>query len=109
MPETYEIKFNGHRLTAVLDHATAADIVQANGQVLMIPAGCNTVKLPFRALNGNAVLAYAQRGFAPLASDNEMQINGTGAVILEDSADMDDDIAFAILEEWMKEVTGDEV
>lgn len=102
--ETYNLTFNGHRITAVLDHLTALDIVRANGYELTIPSGCNTVTLLLRNRTGNAVLAIRQTGFTPCREDNEQEVNGATCYILEESAALPDAAAGEILKQFLSEV-----
>lgn len=82
--ETHHIIFEGHSITAVLDHSMACEVVRTAGiEPPQIPAGCNTVLRSFRTAEGRDALYIAQLGFAPIAGDNEQQVNGAMCLILQ--------------------------
>lgn len=65
------------QISTELDHTKALSIYQAAGHPFpAIPAGANTRTEPFITTNGLPAVLVNQRGFSPIATDNEEQING---------------------------------
>lgn len=83
-PEYHDLPFDGHLIRAVLDDATAFDILAGAGATPPeIPPGCNTVSLHFTDAAGRACLYVGQRGFARTREDNEQPVNGAVVFILQ--------------------------
>lgn len=102
MPETHAITFEGHQILAVLDHASAVDILEVAGHSPpVIPRGCNTVLMLFKTAEGRRALAVNQTAFAPEAKDDEREVNGCLVLILQDTT-VNDEAAEAILEAFFQ-------
>lgn len=97
--EHYQFTVEGRRITAVLDHATACDVLSVAGVAIpAIPPGCNTVDMPFTTAAGKRALAVNQLGFRPEARDNEHEVNGLMVLILDDGTGLSDDAADHLLQ-----------
>jgi hypothetical protein len=84
--ETHDITFEGVHLRLHSSHADADRILAENGwQIPSIPDGCNTALFYFQTKEGLQALAVNQRAFAPLASDNEQEVNGCTVLLCLDS------------------------
>ena len=86
-PETIHFKVFGAPLRAHLAHAEVLAILAAAGvPVPTIPAGCNTVRANLTLPSGEHALFSMQRGFAPIARDDEHEVNGALLLVLADAA-----------------------
>jgi hypothetical protein len=84
--ETLHFKVFGAPLQAHLAHAEVLAILAAAGvPVPTIPAGCNTVRANLTLPSGEHALFSMQRGFAPVARDDEHEVNGALLLVLADS------------------------
>jgi len=85
--ETLHFKVFGAPLRAHLAHAEVLAILAAAGvPVPAIPAGCNTVRANLTLPSGEHALFSLQRGFAPVARDDEHEVNGALLLVLADAA-----------------------
>jgi hypothetical protein len=85
--ETLHFKVFGAPLRAHLAHAEVLAILAAAGvPVPTIPAGCNTVRANLTLPSGEHALVSMQRGFAPIARDDEHEVNGALLLVLADAA-----------------------
>jgi hypothetical protein len=85
MIEIREITFQGVQLRVHSSHADADRILAESGwRVPQIPDGCNTALFYFQTKDGLQALAVNQRGFNPVAQDNEQQVNGCTVMICLD-------------------------
>src|SRR5262245_33400885 len=86
MSERYEINFGAHRILIISEHSEALKALRAAGlECPTIPSGCNTVLFPFTTKGGARALAINQKGFIPVASDNEQEVNGCLLYVLGES------------------------
>lgn len=86
-PETIYFTVFGAPLRAHLAHAEVLAILAAAGvPVPAIPAGCNTVRADITLPSGEHALFSLQRGFAPVARDDEHEVNGALLLVLADVA-----------------------
>ena len=86
-PETIHFKVFGAPLRAHLAHAEVLAILAAAGvPVPAIPHGCNTVRANLTLPSGEHALFSMQRGFAPVARDDEHEVNGALLIVLADGA-----------------------
>jgi hypothetical protein len=86
-PETLTFTIFGAPLRAHLAHADVLAILSAAGlPVPTIPAGCNTVRANITLPGGEHALVSLQRGFAPIARDDEHEVNGALLLVLADAA-----------------------
>lgn len=84
-PETINFTVNGAPATAHLSHSDVCAILAVAGIPLpVIPAGCNTVRANLNLLSGEHALVFVQRGFAPVARDDEREVNGALLIVLAD-------------------------
>ena len=82
-PEIHSLDYKGVRLRTHLTHADALAHMQRAGLApAPIPPGCNTVLQPFTLASGETALAICQRGIAPIARDDERQVNGWSLLVL---------------------------
>jgi hypothetical protein len=85
--ETLHFTVFGAPLRAHLAHAEVLAILAAAGvPVPAIPAGCNTVRANLTLPSGEHALFSLQRGFAPVARDDEHEVNGALLLVLADAA-----------------------
>ena len=85
--ETLTFTLFGAPLRAHLAHAEVFAILAAAGvPVPTIPAGCNTVRANITLPSGEHALFSLQRGFAPVARDDEHEVNGALLLVLADAA-----------------------
>ena len=86
-PETIHFKVFGAPLRAHLAHAEVLAILAAAGiPIPTIPVGCNTVRANITLPSGEHALFSMQRGFAPVARDDEHEVNGALLIVLADGA-----------------------
>ena len=86
-PETLSFTVKGAPLRAHLSHADVLAILDAAGIPLPpIPAGCNTVRANRVLPSGEQALVFVQRDFAPVARDDEREVNGALLIVLADAA-----------------------
>jgi len=86
-PEIHSFDFRGAPIRAHLSHADVVAILRTHGRDLpAIPPGCNTVSTEITLGSGERALVCVQGGFAPLASDNEQEVNGAVLLVLADPA-----------------------
>ena len=82
-PEIHTLDYKGALLRAHLTHSEVLTQLAAAGVApLPIPAGCNTVLQPLTLAAGETALAICQRGIAPIARDDERQVNGWSLLVL---------------------------
>jgi len=97
-PEIHTFLFHGAPIRAHLSHRDALSHILAAGVTpANIPDGFNTVEQDIVLSTGETALAVCQRRFAPIASDNENEVNGWMLIVLADPAWSGDD-AKAILQ-----------
>lgn len=85
--ETLHFTVFGAPLRAHLAHAEVlAILAAARVPVPAIPAGCNTVRANLTLPSGEHALFSLQRGFAPVARDDEHEVNGALLLVLADAA-----------------------
>jgi hypothetical protein len=85
--ETLRVNVSGAPLRAHLAHAEVLAILAAAGvPVPAIPTGCNTVRADITLPSGEHALFSMQRGFSPVARDNEHEVNGALLLVLADAA-----------------------
>jgi hypothetical protein len=83
--EIHRIPFAGVELEIHSTHSDADRILEESGwKIPEIPDGCNTALFYFETKDGLQALAINQRGFAPLAKDNEQEVNGCTVMICLD-------------------------
>lgn len=83
--EALKFTVNGAPMRAHLSHADVCGILAAAGIPLpAIPAGCNTVRANLTLPSEEHALVFVQRGFAPIARDNEREVNGALLLVLAD-------------------------
>ena len=83
--ETLHFTVFGAPLRAHLAHAEVLAILAAAGvPVPAIPTGCNTVRANLTLPSGEHALFSLQRGFAPVARDDEHEVNGALLLVLSD-------------------------
>jgi hypothetical protein len=83
--ETIHFTVFGAPLRAHLAHAEVLAILAAAGvPVPAIPAGCNTVRADITLPSGEHALFSMQRGFSPVARDDEHEVNGALLLVLAD-------------------------
>lgn len=86
-PEIHRFTLAGAPLRAHLAHDEVVALLAAAGLPLpAIPPGFNTARAHLTLPTGEPALYSAQRGFAPLAADDEREINGALLLVLEDAA-----------------------
>jgi len=86
IPETYPLTFQGKRVIAITDNATAIDILRVAGCAIpSIPHGCNTVTWIFEDTSGRAAIGIRQAGFDRILRDDEREVNGVSLLILQES------------------------
>lgn len=86
MIEMHDITVCGMAVRVILDHATACRMIREAGhEPPRIPAGCNTCTMLLRLRSGEPALAINQTGWAPIATDNEHEVNGCLLLILLDA------------------------
>lgn len=104
-PETHVLTYAGRPVTAVLDHASALDLLRVAGEIPPpMPAGCNTVLHSFTTAGGQRALAIGQTGFQPVRDDDERQVNGWSVLILQATPIPDD--ADAVLDSFYQSLCG---
>lgn len=85
--ETLTFSLFGAPLRAHLAHADVLEILAAAGiPIPTIPVGCNTVRANITLPSGEHALFSMQRGFAPVARDDEHEVNGALLLVLADAA-----------------------
>jgi len=85
--ETLHFTVFGAPMRAHLAHAEVLAILAAAGvPVPAIPVGCNTVRANLTLPSGEHALFSMQRGFAPIARDDEHEVNGALLLVLADAA-----------------------
>ena len=83
--ETLHFTVCGAPLRAHLAHAEVLAILAAAGvPVPAIPVGCNTVRANLTLPSGEHALFSMQRGFTPVARDDEHEVNGALLLVLSD-------------------------
>jgi hypothetical protein len=89
-----------------LEHADALKMFQESGREFpVIPEGKNTLVVHFITKDGKYAVLVNQRGFQPIAADNEEEVNGCMvAVILEEMEEIDEVSARSTLDQWVRGV-----
>lgn len=86
-PEIHTFPYRGAPIRAHLSTSDVLSILASEGQPIpLIPAGCNTNSELFTLRTGERALCVIQRGFSPVASDDEREVNGAILLVLADSA-----------------------
>jgi hypothetical protein len=90
------------KIGVCLDHKEALKIyTDAGGAYPVIPPKKNTVWRYFADADGRLAVIINQRGFAPVASDNEEEVNG--CLVAKVLDDVSWDVAWNALEKWVTE------
>lgn len=70
-----------------LSHDDACAILAESGIAIpAIPTGCNTYKNYVTLASGEKAIFVIQSGCAPIAGDNEREVNGAMLMVLADAA-----------------------
>lgn len=94
---------NTIKIGIILDHKEALAIYTASGHDYpTIPDGCNTLEKSFRTPDGKHALLVNQRGFSPIASDNEEEVNGCLVFICTE--DCEEALAFHAIEQALNTI-----
>lgn len=82
-------------------HKSLGAYIAAGHEFPAIPQGANTVWHHFKTVEGLNAVIINQRGFTPLAGDDEQQVNGCAIAVAIDPPD--DATARVTLERWVIE------
>lgn len=91
------------KIVALLNHREAVRIFEEAGHGYpTIPTGCNTIWHHFITCHGHHAVIVNQKGFVPVAEDDEQPVNGCGLYVAFDP--IDDQTARETLDQFIRDL-----